>query len=1692
GGGRGIRVVQEPGALAAAFESASAEALAAFGDGRLFLERRADAARHVEVQVVADAHGTVWTLGARDCSVQRRHQKVLEETPPPGLAPETVGALEAAAARLAAQVGYTGVGTVEFLVRGDAFWFLEVNPRLQVEHGITEELYGFDLVHAQIRIARGEPLGSTPPVAGRVGHAIEARVCAEDPEADHLPAPGRVVRFEPALGPGVRVDTGVASGVSVPPDFDSLIAKVIATGATREQARARLVAALADFELVVAGGATNKGALLELLEAPDFRAGGVDTGWLDRGGAGRPAVAPLAVEALLAAAVISYRDARALARRRFFADPTHPTRERIPGSEGLRVVLSRGAARHELRVYAVDATSYRVDQNGRSIVVGWRQDGADGAILSCGGRSHHVLYDASGPGLRIEVDGRPHRFGDESAGQLRAAAPGVVISIDVAPGDRVEAGAAVGVVEAMKMEAALCAPVGGVVREVHARAGLQVAAGDLLLVIDASEGEATGPRDAPLALPELPNPLDLLLGGGDDPLATAARAPADEWRAAVAALRAELRRIWLGWDVDARRVDRVAALLEAPVTAELSEALRWGLAELRHELAVVADVEQLFVRAPRYSVSGELGASNHTQLRGFLRRLRTGGAGSDPEFLALLGKALAHYGVHDLEASEDLERAVLRLLSVQLESGARHRLVLAAVRHVQALARTGIHLGDDRPLEEALRRLAGMRGRVSNALADAALEAAYAIFERPIVEAEARRTAKEVEAWLAAAEHIPTPPPAEVLLHLAEAPAAVFERVRPWLLDDDELRRSLAVVAHLRRLYAPCLATVHSSAVLRGVSVERIELADRRVVIGTAAIPGELARALDCLARGARAAALDRAEPCVHALELLVPVADAAAAEAACEHVRAELADPLGEDLFSERVHVSLVPPSGPATNLVYERGDEGLVERTDLHGLHAETAARIDLGRLAGFELERLTGREDLHVFHLRHREVEGDERLFVLADVRGRSPDGGAEASLHLPAFERAFFEATRALRRALRRRDPQRRMHWNRIALFAAPPVFLERDTVAGISRRLAPATRHLGLEKVVVRLRVLDRDAPAAPPRELEIVIADPTGSRMEIEWRRPHHELLHPASDYERRVVSARRRGHVYPYEIVRMLTGAGRGGADASAAAADDTALPPATFEEYDLDPEAPRPVAVSAGGRPYGENRSGVVFGIITSITDKAPEGMRRVLVLSDPTRGMGSLAAPECDRLVAAIDLAEQLGLPVEWVPVSSGARIEMQSGTENLDATARVVRRIVTFTRAGGVIHVIVHGVNVGAQSYFDALATMLQHTRGALIMTPGGSMVLTGRAALEASGAIAAEDETGIGGFERVMGPNGEAQYYARDLHDAYRILYAHYRFSYVAPGEVGPRPHPTRDPAERAVTGFATEPEEGHEFESVGGIFDAERNRERKRPFAMRQLMRAVVDADGGHLERWRSWAGAQTAVVWDAHLGGHAVTLVGIESRNLPREGHRPGDGPAEWTGGTLFPLSSRKVARALDAASGNRPVVVLANLSGFDGSPESLRRLQLEYGAEIARAVVEFSGPLLFTVVSRYHGGAYVVFSRALNDELRAFALEGSFASVIGGSAAAKVVLQREVRARAAADPRAERLRAEAAAAGDPDATWQELLLEKQAELAAEFDAVHSVERAREVGSVEQILAPARLRPHLIAALDGARGKAR
>ncbi len=622
---------------------------------------------------------------------------------------------------------------------------------------------------------------------------------------------------------------------------------------------------------------------------------------------------------------------------------------------------------------------------------------------------------------------------------------------------------------------------------------------------------------------------------------------------------------------------------------------------------------------------------------------------------------------------------------------------------------------------------------------------------------------------------------------------------------------------------------------------------------------------------------------------------------------------------------------------------------------------------------------------------------------------------------------------------------------------------------VAKRVMPTTAGADLEEVLFLGR--RRDPATGELVDIAVRIGYDVGADVRLSVVLPPTEPVEPLDDYRQEVLRAHSRGTVYPYELTGMLAG------------------PFGTFVEHDLDANG----KLVPTDRARGGNTAALVAGVVTTPTSRHPEGMARVVLLGDPTKALGALSEPECRRVIAALDLAEEMRVPLEWFALSAGARISMDSGTENMDWVAAALKRIVNFTQDGGEINIVVAGINVGAQPYWNAEATMLMHTKGILVMTPDSAMVLTGKQSLDFSGGVSAEDNHGIGGYDRIMGPNGQAQYWAPDLRSAREVLMSHYDHSYVAPGESGPRTTPTTDPLDRDVSSFPHAVADS-EFTTVGQIFSAQHNPDRKKPFDIRTVMRALSDQDHPVLERWAGMADAETAAVQDVHLGGRPVCLVGIESRSVPRRGFPPTDGPDTYTAGTLFPRSSKKAARAINAASGNRPVVVLANLSGFDGSPESMRKLQLEYGAEIGRAVVNFQGPIVFCVISRYHGGAFVVFSKALNPNMTVLAVEGSFASVIGGAPAAAVVFARDVDKRTGNDPRVREVEAKLAGStgGERAALTTELAevrssvrSEKLSEVATEFDRVHSVQRAVDVGSVDAIISCAELRPRIIEAIE-------
>ena len=503
GGGKGMREVHSADALADAIASARREARGSFGDDTLLVERLVTTPRHIEIQVMADAHGNVVHLGERECSLQRRHQKIVEEAPSPLLTPEQREAMGAAACEAARACGYTGAGTVEFIVgadRPDEFFFMEMNTRLQVEHPVTEMVTGLDLVELQLRVAAGEPLPLAQADVALRGHAVEARVYAEDPAAGFLPTGGRILALDEPAGPGVRVDSGIAEGGTVGSDYDPMLSKVIAHGADRAEALRRLDAALGNTVLLGLG--TNIGFLRGLLADDDVRAGNLDTGLVGR------RVDDLA-SADLPEDVLGVATGCALLRLEPHGEIVDPFD--VPGGWRLggpawvtRKLVASGhdAVEVSVRGRAPDAeisldggesvrTSTRpVSGKPRSNEVSHSQGGVSRHYATARGEDGVLWIGRDGYSWSVrEQEPLEAAMADVAGGggPVLSPMPGTVTVVEVTEGQEVTAGQKLVVVEAMKMEHVLTAPVDGVVRELRARAGGTVAKDAALLIIETPE-----------------------------------------------------------------------------------------------------------------------------------------------------------------------------------------------------------------------------------------------------------------------------------------------------------------------------------------------------------------------------------------------------------------------------------------------------------------------------------------------------------------------------------------------------------------------------------------------------------------------------------------------------------------------------------------------------------------------------------------------------------------------------------------------------------------------------------------------------------------------------------------------------------------------------------------------------------------------------------------------------------------------------------------------------------------------------------------------------------------------------------------------------------------------------------------------------------------------------------------------------
>src|SRR6266568_4977148 len=1170
GGGRGIRLVRAPEDLEEAFERASSEASKTAGDATVFLERAIRGGRHVEVQVVADAEGTVWTLGVRDCSVQRRNQKVIEEPASTALDAEQEKLVRAHAADLVQAAGYVNAGTVEFLYEPGQklLSFLEVNTRLQVEHPVTEATTGVDIVKLQLHIAAGGTLAEIGPgePAAR-GHAIEARLTAEDPERDFAPAPGLIEHLALPAGPGIRVDTGVAPGDVIPPQFDSMIAKVIAWGQDRAEARARLSRALRQTATVIQGGTTSKAFLLDLLGRPEFVRGEVDTTWLDTMMADGYAPPRRVDVALLATAFEAYEAHARRQQDRLFISAERG-RPEVGHETQYQVDVRVGGEAYRLRVWRRRPVRYQVELDGRSVEVDVERSGRFELRLGAGGQTFDVLSVTQGPDYLVEVDGAVHRISGGDAGLVRAPAPAMVVAIPVAAGAEVAEGDVVAIVESMKLETALRAPAAGRVAEVFADVNTQVESGAKLLRIEplADEAEGSEPGGA-WARADL-GALAGTAGGHAGDAGAGHTDPGETVRVAADALVA-LRSLVLGFDVDeaeARRQLQRLAAARAELPADDPRLLAGEAAILQ----IFADSSALWRNRrvlgesqadDEAAVDAEAARNPQEYMHAYLRSRDADAEGLPESFRIKLRRMLAHYGVAALDPAPDLDPALYRIFLAHRRAAACvpavSELLQWRLRHPESLGSPTVPDGARDGYRRTIDQLVSATQLRHPGVGDLARQVRYRCFDAPLIAAERARALEQVRAELDRLSLDPAARAAQI--------DAIVASGEPILGVFAERHHAVMLEVMTRRYYwiRP----------LRNVRVT--ERSGRPLLTAEYAHEGRDYLIIATVADGSESAAGTDLPQLIEALPsgrtVLVDL-----------YVTSQTPEEEGRgkpDERAERIRgkLGVIPPSvgrvavavrradgserGDPDWFTFRGGPDGTAEddRTQ-RGWHPMVAERLGLWRLSRFGLTRLAAAPDVHLFRIQGRQVPDDQRLIALADVRDLTivRDGQGQIT-GLPQLERIFDACLDSLRAARSADRELARLDWNRVQLYVWPTVDAPLTELDQVIRPLAARTGALGLEQVLVLFRAVE-DGSAA--RELMLRMSRPPGAGLTLRITDPPPHPLRELDAYTQNVIRARRRGTVYPYELIPLITRSpdpgGAGG----------------TFTEYDLDASgAPVPV---------------------------------------------------------------------------------------------------------------------------------------------------------------------------------------------------------------------------------------------------------------------------------------------------------------------------------------------------------------------------------------------------------------------------------------------------------------------------------------------------------------------------------------
>ncbi|MEM1007617.1 MAG: biotin carboxylase N-terminal domain-containing protein, partial [Myxococcota bacterium] len=1127
GGGRGIRRVVDPNDFVSSLESVRVEAERSFGAGGIFVESCIEAARHIEVQFVVCVDGVATALGVRDCSIQRRHQKVIEETPSPVLHEEVSRQLEAATCRLAEKALYRGVGTAEFLFQPaqQEAMFLEVNSRLQVEHTVTEMVAGCDLVKAQIDIARG--LAWEKPEGPARGHAIEVRLNAEDPERGFLPSPGRVRLLDLPAGPGVRVDCGIREDMMIASEFDSMIAKVMAWGQTRSQARARLFRALKEMQLVLEDGATNKAFLLSLLEHPAFVEATADTRWLDGAVEEGTLLQPeRTAEALAVAAIIDSRMEDHARQQNFFAQVQNGIPQKLPKPEGIPVRLRLRDCPYELEVFQLNAQLFwlHFGHDDGFVEVRFELTGAHTGLLYWGGESLDVLFAVGHSGMMVEVDGHMHTIEKQQGGVVKAPVPALVIHVAVEEGAEVKAGDLLCRLEAMKMEMPVLAQEDGIVRTVSCRAHQQVHAGQPLVMLEPlGQAESNAALPAVFVLPDRVRPVLSNWFGQDASALIEAVDQEEEVHALlwVEALGQCLQSLLLGYDVPASVIQFCAQVFaDDGVLAKIQQPSRWR--SLLNFLRFFTEIEVLFEQANlSLDVHALRVASSEHEFYDLCRHYHVPSHEYSSAFQSLLMKALKHFGLDTLEEASRLREVLWRLARAHRHHESRYRMCSALLRlamSLDALDTETYHMHGLRETLELVARLSA--GRVPS-VADNAQQAIYVLFERPNYVQRTRERALWLRQQLQELAQHPVARPhtgQPELQQLVESTASLL----PMALHDaaePEQMSAYLVLALVARLYLGQSCTLLSFMQDGEVALACVEVVseNERSCLGVILAPPE--KLDDALQRWE---AQDVGEVLQHLRNVnMVEVFLAGTVEEhrATQHIVQALANhPAQEHVLQ--------------WNLSWSRGVDHLAHRTYrleqeygyredalLRDIHPEAAARLELWRLQAFNLERLPAPEHLYAFRATAKENPKDIRIFVFGEVYDLPKDMDAiEDPRSLWQFEQVYYESLRILREQQSKQTVRRRLYWNRVQLYIRPVMNFSESTLMRLAHRFEGPTRGLGIEKVVLRMRTKDSQGQV---RTRIFVLHKPGRHRLAVREQEPSWRPIRAITDYEMKVVRAR-------------------------------------------------------------------------------------------------------------------------------------------------------------------------------------------------------------------------------------------------------------------------------------------------------------------------------------------------------------------------------------------------------------------------------------------------------------------------------------------------------------------------------------------------------------------------------------------